>query len=127
MEGDTGSTVTRRGSRKGLLWGVIIAVVVLASAGVATLLLWPNGERVSVPDLVGMQQAEAKDALAEVGLDLGDIDRVTVDAATTVPDTVVSQLPLAGTEVNSGAEVALVVAADSSGTSDDEAGAPSAS
>ena len=90
---------------------MIIAVVVLAAAGFAAVLfLWTSEERVIVPELVGLEEAEARGVVTGLGLELGEVDRVAVDAATAEPDTVVSQLPSAGSEVDSGTEVALVVA-----------------
>jgi hypothetical protein len=91
---------------------VIAAVVVLATIGVgAVLFLWRSEEeRVTVPDVVGLAQAEAEDAIAASGLALGDVEDVSVDTETTEADTVLSQAPSAGTEVDTGSEVALVVA-----------------
>ena len=68
---------------------------------------------VSVPDVVGMTQDEAEDALAEEGLE--------ADPSTTVdegaePGTVISQSPAAGTEVEGGSAVSIVV----SGATDDD-------
>jgi hypothetical protein len=67
-------------------------------------------ERITVPDVVGLTHAEAEDALTTVGLELGDVERVSVDAETAEADTVLSQAPSAGSEVDAGAQVTLVVA-----------------
>jgi hypothetical protein len=62
-------------------------------------------EMVSVPDLLGLDQAGAETLLSEASLAVGDI---TVDYADTVPaDRVFDQAPMAGTRVPAGTPVSL--------------------
>jgi serine/threonine-protein kinase len=96
----------RRASRRGLIWGLIIAVVVLAT----TLAACSDEERVTVPDVVGMEEAEAKEALTGAELELGEITYEQVAATSQELNIVLSQEPSAGTEVDAGTKVALVVA-----------------
>ena len=108
MEGGSGPATGGQGPRRGLLWGLIIAVVVL-TAGVAAC---SGEEAVTVPDLVGMELADAEEALSDIDLELGDVERLTVDASSERVGTVLSQQPSPGAEVDSGTQVALVVAED---------------
>ncbi len=127
MEGERRSAAGGRGSNRGLLWGVIIAVVVLAAGGIAAVVvLWPAEERVTVPDLVDMNTDAAQRVLEAAGLELGDVERVTVDAETAEADTVISQAPSAGTEVDAGSQVALIVAEvpDEEASGEDEGETP---
>ncbi len=62
--------------------------------------------KVFVPDVVGMSQADARSALLAGGLDIA----VTMVNSDTIPaGQVISQMPIAGTEVNGGSVVTLVV------------------
>ena len=62
-------------------------------------------EMVSVPDLLGLDQAGAETVLSETSLAVGDI---TMDYADTVPaDRVFDQAPMAGTRVPAGTPVSL--------------------
>ena len=127
MEGGTGPTTGGQGSNRGLIWGLIIAVIVLAAVGIAAVVvLWPADERVTVPDLVDMDAGVAQRVLEAAGLELGDVGRVAVDAATAEPDTVVSQPPSAGSEVDSGSQVALVATDVTEEAGEDEAETPPA-
>ena len=96
----------RQASRRALLWGVIIAVVVLAT----TMAACSDEERVTVPDVVGMEEAEAKEALTSAELELGEVTYEQVAATSEDMNKVLSQDPAAGTEVDAGTKVALVVA-----------------
>jgi hypothetical protein len=90
---------------------VVVTLVVVAIAGVlAVVWLRSDEERIIVPDVVGLSIERAEQALDAPGLALGDVEYVSVDADSAEADTVVSQLPRAGTEVEAGAEVALVAA-----------------
>ncbi|MGZ4204807.1 MAG: Stk1 family PASTA domain-containing Ser/Thr kinase [Actinomycetota bacterium] len=61
-----------------------------------------------IPDLSGMTLADAQTALANIGLQVGDVTQtVTSDAE---PGTVIDQTPVAGKYLNPGAHVDLVVA-----------------
>ena len=68
---------------------------------------------VTVPDLVGLSQEEAEDALTDAALKLGEVGQELVAASSERLNTVLLQDPRSGTEVDSGTEVVLVVAATS--------------
>ena len=106
MEGGSGPPTGGQGSSRGLLWGLIVAVIVLAAvvAGCS------GEEQVTVPDLVGLEEAEARGVVNGLGLELGEVERETVDASSTRVGTVLSQQPSPGREVDSGTLVELVVA-----------------
>jgi hypothetical protein len=95
-----------RGSHRGLLWSLITVVAVLAAAVAGC----SGDEAVTVPDLVGVEVADAEEALSAAELELGDVDYELVAASSKRLDTVLSQAPSPGTEVDVGAAVALVVA-----------------
>ena len=99
---------------------MIVAIVVVAAA----LAGCSEEERATVPDVVGLEEAEAEDAVTDAGLALGEIEHLPVDDASVEAGEVAAQAPRAGTEVETGAEVALVVAADSEGASKEEDDAP---
>jgi hypothetical protein len=64
-------------SSRRLLWGVIVAVVVVAIAGVGAILWLRSGEeRVTVPDVVALSAESAETVLEAAGLVLGDVKRV---------------------------------------------------
>ena len=110
------------GSQRGLLWGLLIAVVVLA-VGLAGC---SGEEAVTVPDLVGMEEIEARDALSDADLELGDVERLAVEADAPEIGTVLSQAPSAGIEVDSGSEVSLIVAGDPDEATDEDEAPPAA-
>jgi serine/threonine-protein kinase len=63
---------------------------------------------VEAPDVVGQSYATARTLLEQVGLRLGD---VTVDSlSTSIPNTVISQTPAAGSRVVPGTRVSLTIA-----------------
>ncbi len=62
-----------------------------------------------VPDVVGMDEAEAESALEEAGYVVGTV--TTEDSDSADPGTVVSQDPIASTSAPRESEVDLVVAA----------------
>ena len=109
-------------SHRGLLWGLLIAVLMLAVSVAAC----SSEEAVTVPDLIGMEEIEARDALSDADLELGDVERLAVEADAPEIGTVLSQVPSAGSEIDSGSEVALVVAGDpkEEATDEDEAAPP---
>jgi beta-lactam-binding protein with PASTA domain len=90
---------------------VIVAVVVLAAArAAAVILLWPQEERVTVPDVVGLSTESAERVLEAAGLTLGDVDHEAVSGETPEPATVLAQVSSAGTKAEAGSAVSLVVA-----------------
>jgi len=72
----------------------------------------PTTTTIPVPNVVGMSQAQAEAALHAVGLQVGSISSVP---SSQHAGTVVSQNPVAGTRVNAGSAVNLVLAQGSSG------------
>jgi hypothetical protein len=129
MEAGATPPAPRQTSRRGLVWGPIVVVVVLAVVGVAAVLfLWPSeDERITVPDVVGLSTGSAERVLEAAGLALGDVEYVSVDAESADADTVLSQAPSAGSEADAGSEVAVVVGEAPEETSEeDEAEPPSA-
>lgn len=78
------------------------------NAGSAVSLVVSSGRaQVAVPNVVGQTQAAATTAITSAGLVLGT---VTNQPSSTVPsDSVISEDPAAGTQVNSGSSVNLVV------------------
>ncbi|HOT23586.1 MAG TPA: PASTA domain-containing protein [Thermoleophilia bacterium] len=86
--------------------GLVIVAAVLAAIWVPGLFA---GGSVSVPSVTGMTLDQARQTLADAGLEVGS---VTPDAsATTAPQgTVLSQDPTAGEKVDEGSAVALVIA-----------------
>ena len=90
------------------LW-LIGVIALLAIAAVLVYLLWP--QKTSVPPLVGVADAfVAEKKLRQEGLELSQPvqRRIEEDAA---PGSVVEQSPAAGTSVDEGASVSIVVAA----------------
>ncbi len=77
--------------------------------------LGPEVEEVTVPDVTGMEQAEAEEALEEAGLSVGDVDEEYSDEVD--EGVVISQDPAADETAEEGASVDLVVSA---GPEDDE-------
>ena len=75
--------------------------------GSAVNLVLAGSEKVKVPDLTGMQEADAGAELQKVGLVVGNVTRNSTD---TVPaGQVAAQSPAAGTEVAKGSSVAITV------------------
>jgi len=67
----------------------------------------PASNKVQVPDVVGKTRADAENAITQAGLKVGN---VTEDYSDTVPaGKVISQSPSAGTEVEKGSAVDLVI------------------
>jgi len=127
MEAKLGPATGRQGPSRGLLWGLIVAIVVLAAAGIAAVVvLWPAEERATVPDLVDMNTDAAQRVLEAAGLELGDVERVTVAAETAEADTVISQAPSAGPEVDDGSQVAVIATDVAEEAGEDEAETPPA-
>jgi len=83
-------------------------------SGDATVTLTPTSSQVSVPNVVGDTQAAATAAITNAGLTLGT---VTSQASSTVPSgNVISETPSAGTSVNTGSPVNLVLSSGGGGS-----------
>ncbi len=102
---------------RGWIWALAVLVVVaLAGLGVA----WAAGvfdgetpaKQVAVPDLVGMTEAGAANALEQAGLKVGKV--VSVQTGEGPSGTVVAQDPAAGKEVAEGELVALTLSSGAS-------------
>ncbi len=116
MRAGSGPTTPRKGTRRGLLWALLIAVVVLAASAAAC----SGEEAVTVPDLVGLEETEARDALSDADLAIGDVERLAVENDATEIGTVLSQAPSPGSEVDSGSQVSLVVASEPEEASEED-------
>ncbi len=88
------------------LIALISAILLLVISGIAFYGL-KSAERVIVPDVVGMTQAEAVAALTDVGLE-AQIE-IAEEAGDFAPDTVLAQDPEAGTGLKPGGVVTLTV------------------
>ncbi len=106
----------RSGKNSSVPQGVVYKQDPLAGSNVQkgdTIAYWVSSGKpqASVPDLSTLTQAEAQAALTSAGLVLGTVSPQT---STSVPSgQVISQTPLAGTQVDKGSQVSIVV---SSGT-----------
>lgn len=90
-------------------WWIVAVVVaaVVVVVGVLVSLLLRGGGTVAVPDVTGLERAAAEQALVDVELSVGDVSE---EPSAEVPGGhVVTQDPAAGTEVDEGAAVDLVV------------------
>ena len=67
----------------------------------------PNVTQVAVPNVVGQTQASATSAIQSVGLVVGTV--TTASSSTVAAGSVISENPVAGTQVNTGSSVSLVV------------------
>jgi serine/threonine-protein kinase len=89
----------------GLLGGVLwfLAATLLGGDDQQTPVL------IEVPSLIGERQRAAEELLREAGLEVGEITKVPPEDETQVPGTVIDQDPAAGSEVEEGTPVDLVV------------------
>lgn len=87
------------------VWAAIVAALVVA--GLLAAFLLGGGAKVDVPDVLGLSQAEAIQVIEDAGL----VARVTQaeQSSGEATDTVVSQNPPAGTEVDRGSSVEIMV------------------
>ena len=83
--------------------GVLVGLVVAAAVIGALLLL--SGKQVTVPDVIGAQQAEAEIRLRNRGFDTDTVQKESDRAA----GRVIGQDPSGGTEVDEGARITLTV------------------
>lgn len=63
--------------------------------------------QVTVPDLAGMTQEQARQALSQLGLSVGNVTQE--ESSTVAQGQIISTTPASGTQVASGSEVAIVV------------------
>jgi beta-lactam-binding protein with PASTA domain/beta-glucanase (GH16 family) len=83
------------------------AATSVASGSAVNLIVSSGPAAITVPNVVGDTQAQATSSIQAAGLAVGAI---TQQASTTVPSgDVISQLPAAGAQVNSGQTVSLVI------------------
>ena len=91
------------------IWVAVAVLVVLLGLGVAYGTGLLGGTALRVPDTTGWSSVDAKKALVDVGLTVG-AEETTFNA--TVPkDAVISSTPAAGTSVDKGSAVSLLVSA----------------
>ena len=77
------------------------------SGSAVNLVVSSGPAQVSVPNVVGMTQANATSAITTAGLVVGTV--TTATSSTVASGSVISQTPTSGTSVNSGSAVSLVV------------------
>ncbi len=98
--------------RSAWMWIAIVLIVLLVGIGAvfAGKLLGSNSSKpqVSVPSIVGMTTDEASLTLSKSGLKLGKESTQVSDKA---PNTIISQDPLAGVQLEQGQGVAVVISA----------------
>ena len=99
--------VPESNGKKYALWAGIAVAIILAGLGVAWAMGAFSGDKVTVPNLVGMPSVDAIQAIRDAGLEPGDITEENSDEAE--PGTVLSQDPEADTSVAAGTKVNLVV------------------
>jgi beta-lactam-binding protein with PASTA domain len=95
--------------RRPLIWPWLLLLLLLVAGGIAAafLLTRDSGPTTRVPDVVGRQVAVAVRDLGERGYTADVEARATSDGA---PGTVVSQAPKAGTKLDRGEQVTILVA-----------------
>jgi serine/threonine-protein kinase len=86
------------------MW-ILLAVVIVVAAAAAWWLL--AGQQVTVPNLAGNTEAEATQALGDVGLKLGEVSQTSDPTAPA--GSIVDQAPAAGTGVDEGSSVDVTV------------------
>ena len=100
------------GRRRGWLIALLIALVLLSSAGITYLVMNQNAQptaptKVAVPSLVGLSKGSAEDALKAQGLTL--TQGATKSDEIKAKDTVLAQNPGPGVEVDSGSTVTVTL------------------
>ncbi len=103
------------GSGNRRLLGVIALVAIIFIA------LWLFlSQTANVPDVIGMQESDARVAIAEAGFVVGDIE--TLKTTETPAGEVAAQAPAGGARALKGAQIDLTIASDGTGTGDDGSG-----
>jgi len=94
-------------------WWILFGLLALAAIGVVLwLVLRDSGDKTTMPDVVGMQQAAAVQQVKDAGLD----PNVEPQNSERPEGTVISQDPGGGTQVDKGEEVVLGVSRGGGGT-----------
>jgi beta-lactam-binding protein with PASTA domain len=96
------------------LWAVLGVLGILAIVGIILAIVFTGGgeEAVQVPNVVGMKQDAAAQALQDGGLELGDVEDQYITNQSQEVGVVVSQDPAAGTSLDKGSKVAVTVTAE---------------
>jgi hypothetical protein len=118
LEDDDGASVPVARRRTRTIALVAFSVVILASLGTALALINSPGNNrprghapavTTVPNLLGMSEAQAEGSLQAVGLTGGEVQ--TAPSPTVGPGLVLSQAPQAGSRMPTGSEILLTVSA----------------
>lgn len=100
------SLAAQPATKSSLVWlWVLLAILAVVAIGVG--IWWAMGQTATVPDVVGMDQAQAEAALTDAGFKLGSVTTTPSDDA---EGKVVEQDPAAGSEARKGSAVDLVIA-----------------
>ena len=109
----TGTDLTSTGDKKSgggktaaKVIAVIIAIIAVVAIAYGVFSLFET-ETATVPDVVGMERADAIDAIEEAGFEVGDIEEENSDSIES--GIVISQDPEADEELAEGSEIDLVV------------------
>ena len=103
----TGSSSSGKKGGKGKVIAIVVAIVVILLIVLFALGVFGGAETVVVPDLLGMEQEEAVEAIKDAGLEVGDIETSYSDDVE--EGCVMEQTPDADKEVEEGSEVDLVI------------------
>ncbi|RJP28462.1 MAG: serine/threonine protein kinase [Actinobacteria bacterium] len=105
--------VEKKSSHAGI-WAALGIIAILAIAGVILAIVFAGGgtETVQVPNVVGMKQDDAKKALEDGGLELGNIEDQYITSQSQEVGVVVAQDPAAGTSQDKGSKVGVTVTAE---------------
>ena len=95
-------------SRAGRVWAIVAILAILALIGVGVWWFLSQGQKTTVPNVVGQAQAAAEQKLIADGFAIGTVANVNSDRAV---GTVLTQDPAAGAEAEKGAKVNLQVSA----------------
>ena len=104
---NTSSSGSGKKGGKGKVIAIIVAIVVILLIVLFALGVFGGAETVIVPDLLGMEQEEAVEAIKDAGLEVGDIETSYSDDVE--EGCVMEQTPDADKEVEEGSEVDLVI------------------
>ena len=102
---DSGGSGKKKG--RGKIIAIVAAIIVILLIVLFALGVFGGAETVIVPDLLGMEQEEAVEAIKDAGLEVGDIETSYSDDIE--EGCVMEQTPDADKEVEEGSEVDLVI------------------